>query len=394
MRFVLLPLGSAGDVLPFCALGRVLQRRGHDVLVAANPHSRALVDEAGLAYEPLGDEEEYRRLVGSSHFMSRALGFPRLMRWVAAQVGPTYRMAAAHRGATVLAHPLAFGARVAEARHGVRTATLLLSPAILQSAHEPPVTPGLPNSPLAPGWYKRSMWWALDRLILDPLIAPSLNELRRCVGVPRLQRVFRDGWYSEHLFVALFPDWFAPRQPDWPRRLVYAGFPLYDGNGESLETELVFTPGTGHRRARAFFDAAVVAARGRDALLLTPFADQLPPLPKNVRHLPYAPLSRLRYGALVHHGGIGTAAAALAAGAPQLVMPFAHDQPDNAARLRRLGVAHELRRLRDMPEALDALIRSASVEVACRAAAARIAGTRSLQIAADAVENEAAEAAA
>jgi UDP:flavonoid glycosyltransferase YjiC (YdhE family) len=75
-------------------------------------------------------------------------------------------------------------------------------------------------------------------------------------------------------------------------------------------------------------------------------------------------------------------------------MPFAHDQPDNAARLRRLGVAHELRRLRDMPQALDALIRSASVEVACRAAAARIAGTRSLQIAADAVENEAAEAAA
>jgi hypothetical protein len=47
-----------------------------------------------------------------------------------------------------------------------------------------------------------------------------------------------------------------------------------------------------------------------------------------------------------------------------------------------------------MPEALDALIRSASVEVACRAAAARIAGTRSLQIAAEAVENEAAEAAA
>ena len=35
---------------------------------------------------------------------------------------------------------------------------------------------------------------------------------------------------------------------------------------------------------------------------------------------------------LVHHGGIGTSAQALAAGIPQLLMPQAHDQPDNAAR--------------------------------------------------------------
>ena len=55
----------------------------------------------------------------------------------------------------------------------------------------------------------------------------------------------------------------------------------------------------------------------------------------------YAPLSRLlpRCAALVHHGGIGTLAQALAAGVPQLTMPMGFDQPDNAARLVRLGVA-------------------------------------------------------
>jgi rhamnosyltransferase subunit B len=42
--------------------------------------------------------------------------------------------------------------------------------------------------------------------------------------------------------------------------------------------------------------------------------------------------------ALVHHGGIGTTAAALAAGIPQLIAPFAFDQFDNAARTVRLGV--------------------------------------------------------
>jgi len=41
----------------------------------------------------------------------------------------------------------------------------------------------------------------------------------------------------------------------------------------------------------------------------------------------------------VHHGGIGTTHEALRAGVPMLVVPHGFDQPDNAARVRRLGVA-------------------------------------------------------
>jgi UDP:flavonoid glycosyltransferase YjiC (YdhE family) len=40
----------------------------------------------------------------------------------------------------------------------------------------------------------------------------------------------------------------------------------------------------------------------------------------------------------VHHGGIGTTAAGLAAGVPQLITPLSHDQPDQATRIKRLGV--------------------------------------------------------
>jgi rhamnosyltransferase subunit B len=49
-----------------------------------------------------------------------------------------------------------------------------------------------------------------------------------------------------------------------------------------------------------------------------------------------------RCSAIVHHGGIGTTAQGLAAGVPQIVMPMAHDQPDNAERLIRLGVGRSL----------------------------------------------------
>jgi len=69
-------------------------------------------------------------------------------------------------------------------------------------------------------------------------------------------------------------------------------------------------------------------------------------LPPSILAVPYAAYSRIfpRAAAIVHQGGIGTTGQALAAGRPTLVVPFSHDQPDNAARLVRLGVASTLRR--------------------------------------------------
>ena len=51
-----------------------------------------------------------------------------------------------------------------------------------------------------------------------------------------------------------------------------------------------------------------------------------------------------RAAAIVHQGGIGTTAQALASGHPSLVVPFAHDQFDNAERVARLGVGRALYR--------------------------------------------------
>ena len=110
-----------------------------------------------------------------------------------------------------------------------------------------------------------------------------------------------------------------------------------------------------------------------------------------MRHVPFLPLSRIlpRTSALVHHGGIGSAAAALAAGVPQLVMPFAHDQPDNAARLCRLGVASALwpRRASGarMAARLRHLLSSPSVAARCHTLAAAV--RPGLESAADFVES-------
>ena len=110
---------------------------------------------------------------------------------------------------------------------------------------------------------------------------------------------------------------------------------------------LVFVPGSANRQASRFFRTAVDACQylGRRGLLLTRYRAQLPAvLPKEVLWFDYVPLGRLlpRALGLVHHGGIGTAAQGLAAGLPQLIMPMAYDQPDNANRLESLGVARTI----------------------------------------------------
>jgi UDP:flavonoid glycosyltransferase YjiC (YdhE family) len=93
---------------------------------------------------------------------------------------------------------------------------------------------------------------------------------------------------------------------------------------------------------------------------------------------------------LVHHGGIGTLSQGFAAGIPQLVMPMSFDQPDNAARLKRLGSGSSVERKRfraaRVANALSQLLESPTVAARCRDLAERIRHDRPIETACDAIE--------
>jgi UDP:flavonoid glycosyltransferase YjiC (YdhE family) len=158
---------------------------------------------------------------------------------------------------------------------------------------------------------------------------------------------------------------------------------------------IAFSPGSANRGAHAFFAAAVEACDrlGCRGILLTKYDHQLPSrLPDSVRHFGFVPLSKLlpHTAALVHHGGIGTCAQALAAGVPQVVQPMAYDQFDNSRRLMRLGVAAEISvknfRGRTVADALALLLDSPTVAASCRDLASRCNGPAALAAACDALE--------
>jgi UDP:flavonoid glycosyltransferase YjiC (YdhE family) len=154
-------------------------------------------------------------------------------------------------------------------------------------------------------------------------------------------------------------------QKDWPAHTRITGFCYYDadsGNAQlppHLEAFLnagpppvVFTLGSAAVLAAGrFFEHSARAAikLGVRAVLLIG-SDQRnrphQPLPDSICVAEYAPYSKLfpRAAVVVHQGGVGTTANCLQAGRPMLIMPYSHDQPDNARRMRRLKVARVIQR--------------------------------------------------
>jgi len=161
------------------------------------------------------------------------------------------------------------------------------------------------------------------------------------------------------------------------------------------EAPIAFTPGSAMFQGRKFFEESVAACEllGKRGLLLTRHYEHLPAkLPPNVRHVEFAPFSQLlpRCAALVHHGGIGTCSQALKAGVRQLVVPHAHDQPDNAARLVRLGVARKIEvkgyRRERIATTLGELLKSTEVRDKCKEVAERFVGDDAIGKTCDLVE--------
>jgi UDP:flavonoid glycosyltransferase YjiC (YdhE family) len=116
---------------------------------------------------------------------------------------------------------------------------------------------------------------------------------------------------------------------------------------------LVFTLGSAAvLDAGDFYQQSAIAAASlgqRAVLLVGSDPRNVPPaVPPNVCVANYAPYSKLfpRASVIIHQGGVGTTAQALISGKPMLVMPYSHDQPDNARRVRRLRVARVIRRPR------------------------------------------------
>lgn len=359
-------MGSLGDVHPYVAIGKALLARGHQPVIATTDRYRAIVEREGIGYAPLrpaetqfgGLEAVAAKLFDPWHgpgYLIREM----LMPYVRQQYED---IAAACEGADLLVtHPLTVAGPLVCEKTKLPWVSSVLAPASLMSLSDRPLVSSAPwahalrhlGSPAYRAFV--AMGEAIARRWERPL-----EMLRSELGLPRgVHPALFKGQYSPRLNLALFPKLIASPQPDWPANTLLTGVPRFDGPPidqscrEALDAFLnagdppvVFALGSSVVMiAGDFWDKAIEASvqLDRRALLLTgtPLARALPQGVKAFDYLPYSAVFA-KAAAVVHQAGIGTLTQALAAGRPQLIVPVAFDQPDNARRAVSLGVARSI----------------------------------------------------
>lgn len=416
-HFLLTTLGSLGDLHPYIAVGIGLRERGHQVTIATSEIYRSKVEGEGLRFHPLRPDlgelidrpEVIREVVHprtGTEYVFRKLFLP----WV--EQGFTDTIEAARDADLIVGHPVAFATPTAAEYLKKRWISIALQPSVFLSAFDPPAISGAPYlkplHALGPGASRA--FFRLARRIARGWGEP-LNALRRKLGLRELANPVLDDMFSPYGTQAWFSRVLAEPQPDWPKDTGVTGFAFYDKlePGEGMSAELgeflnagpapvVFTLGSSAvYDAGAFYTESAAAARKmgcRAVLLVGRDGRNAPqgPLPDSVFVAEYAPYSELlpRAAATVHQGGVGTTAQALRAGRPMLVVPHGNDQPDNAARVRKLGVARVIPkrhyRADRVAKELKAAVEDRCYATAAFRAAAEMAGENGVRAACEGLE--------
>ena len=314
-----------------------------------------LACDGGLDFIATGSAEEGLAILDDPRLWHPTRGFECVVeRAIVPNLGRLYEIILRERrpNTVVAASGMCLGARVAQETLGIPVATVHLQPALLRSLADAGMQGRIPMGPRVPRLVKRSLFWLMDKFFGDRLLMPPLNAFRAGLGLPPVDRILKSYIHSPQLVLGLFPDWFGALSPS-------AAAHAFDGLRPERRRRALW------RGRRPRVPGRRTAARGlharerrlHPARLLPRFRGDLPPH-RPARHAGDAsatirgpicrpacgpsPISRSarccrtvrRWCIPGHrHHGAGDSGAHPAPGAPH-----AHDQPDNAMRIRRLGL--------------------------------------------------------
>jgi UDP:flavonoid glycosyltransferase YjiC (YdhE family) len=372
LRIVLSNIGTLGDTNPLIALALELKRRGHTPVMALPAVYESRIRPLGLEFHAVRPDIDPNNTLLVEMIYDIKNGTERGLRdFLFPSLRLTYDdlLDAATKPARadlLLLGELNYAGPIVAEVTGIPWASYVLAPLSFFSAFDPPVLPPYPRLARAdrfvPGFGRviKRVARFISRKWPEPIY-----ELRRSLGLPKGANPLFDAKHSPSLVLALFSRVLGVEQEDWPPNTLITGFCYYDADAGNQalppnlekfvsagEPPVVFTLGSAAVLAAGnFYEVSAKAAirLGIRAVLLIgadPRNQLKTKLPESVCVAEYAPYSGLFNSAsmVVHQGGVGTTAQCLRAGKPMLIVPFSHDQPDNARRMLRLKVGRILQR--------------------------------------------------
>lgn len=359
-KMTILTLGSRGDVQPYIAIGHYYQQRGYEVTICTGASFQPLVEAAKLNFYPTFDLMALLETPEGKAMMEAPFRHPlRTWNYTKTVVQPGYRQSftdfwQASQGADVIIyHPKVVCA--------IDIAEKLAIPAF----HTSPVPilypiTEFPNLALSP---TKNLGSTLNRLSYvvnqqaDRAFIKEINNFREHVlNLPKRKA----GKYATHredgteipIVYPLSPSLFADVS-SWQGHVQLPGFFAVPTSG-ALTAEIETFLATGKAPIVITFSSMPLAEPEAFWQVITEYAEQAKERiiflrgasgvgassTADILVIDQAPHELLfsRAKAVIHHGGIGTVAAALRAGVPQLLFPQAVDQPFWAKRLQTLGL--------------------------------------------------------
>jgi len=417
LRIVLSNIGTYGDTHPLIAIALELKRRGHTPVMALPEVYKPKILPLGLEFHAVRPDIDPTNSVlvemvydvkhGTEHGLRDFL-FPALRQTYDDLLDAATKPV---RADLMLLGELNYAGPLVAEVTGIPWASYVLAPLSFFSAFDPPVLPMYPRLARAdkavPGLGRaiRRLARFVSRKWPEPIY-----ELRRELGLERGENPLFDAKHSPYLVLALFSTVLGTEQKDWPPNTKITGFCFYDADAGNAalppkleeflakgEAPVVFTLGSAAVLAAGdFFEHSVRAAKKlgiRAVLVIGADARNVPrqTLPDSICLAEYAPYSKLfpRAALVVHQGGVGTTAQCLHSGKPMLIMPYSHDQPDNARRVSRLKVARVIQRKDYKParvaRTLKAMLGNAKLAGNAERVAQRLCGEDGVRAACDAL---------
>ncbi len=372
MRIVFSTIGTFGDINPLIAIALELKRRGHTPVMALPAVFQPKIVPLGLEFHVVRPDIDPSNTILVEMIYDVNKGTERGLReFLFPVLRQTYddlleAVTKPERADLLVVGELNYAGPIVAEITGIPWASYVLAPLSFFSAFDPPVLPPYPRLARAdkavPGFGR--VIRRVARFVTRKWPAP-IYELRQELGLPKGANPIFDAKHSPYLVLALFSRVLGVEQKDWPANTKITGFCFYDADGgdSSLPPHLekflaggpapvVFTLGSAAVLAAGkFYEFSARAAMrlGVRAVLLIgtdPRNRLRQSLPDSICVAEYAPYSGVfpRAAMVVHQGGVGTTAQCLRAGKPMLIMPYSHDQPDNARRMRRLKVSLTIQR--------------------------------------------------
>jgi rhamnosyltransferase subunit B len=384
LRIVFSTIGTFGDINPLIAIALELKRRGHVPVMAIPAVFKPKILPLGLEFREVRPDIDPTNSALVEMIYDVKKGTERGLRdFLFPVLRQTYddlldAATKPERADLLVLGELNYAGPLVAETTGIPWASYVLAPFSFFSAMDPPVLPPYPRLARAdkavPGFGRiiRRVARFVTRKWPEPIY-----ELRRELGLTRGPNPIFEAKNSPHLVLALFSRVLGTEQKDWPENTKITGFCYYDavGGNPALPPHLeeflaagsppvVFTLGSAAVLAAGnFYEVSAKAAiqLGVRAVLLIGTDPRNRPqqvLPDSICVAEYAPYSGLlpRAALAVHQGGVGTTAQCLRAGKPMIIMPYSHDQPDNARRVRRLKVARVIQRKNYTPNRVARIV--------------------------------------